>query len=166
MSRFKMRGGSLFGIPWWGWLIIVLAIAALVLGLVFGLRNSPAAPAATTNDLDITLGTPMPQGCGGGGRIEIGCNPKSISISVSLNKVKPPNTTGITTKNDTINWSITGLNKNGLTYTSSGTQILAKPTEFINLTTGSGIPFKTMSGTIYLTDVNKNVGNSSSFSYP
>lgn len=166
MGRFKMKGGSLFGVPWWGWLIIVLVIAGVGVGLFFGLRKSPPAPTPTTNDLDITLGSPMPQGCNGGGRIELGCNPTSISISVSLNKVKPQNTNAIATKNDIIHWNLTGLDKNGLTYNTTGTQILAKPTQFINLTTGSGISFKTMSGTIYLTDVNKNVGNSSSFSYP
>ena len=167
-----MRGGfiSNLGTP----LSILVILGILVtLGLgIWGIIelvkhfNAPAAPAATTNDLDITIGSPMPQGCNGGGRIELGCNPASISINVSLNKSKPPNTSGITRNNNTIHWNLTGLDKNGLTYTSSGNQPLAKPTEFINLTTTTGIPFKTMSGTIYLTDVNKNVGNSSSFSYP
>ena len=174
MGRFKLRGGfiSNLGTP-----ISVLVIVGILtlLGLaIWGIvelvkyLTHPAAPAPTTNNLDITLGGPSPQGCSGGGRTVLGCSPTSISLFVSLNNLtgqsaNPPDVKNIII----INWKATGLDKNGTAYNSSGSQPLtAGAVESISLTTNSGIPFKTMNGTVYLTDSAGAVGNPSTFSYP
>ena len=94
MGRFKMRGGFILN---WGnplsvlfIFAILIAVGAIIWGIIYGIdkNKAPTPPPPTTNDLDITLGSPMPQGCDGGGRIELGCNPSSISINVSLNTSK------------------------------------------------------------------------------
>jgi hypothetical protein len=170
MGRFKLRGGfiSNLGTPISVLVIVgILALLGLAIWGIVELVKYLSHPAATTNNLDITLGAPSPQGCSGGGHITLGCSPTSISLNVSLNNLtgqsaNPPDVKNIII----INWKATGLDKNGTAYNSSGSQPLTGAREFINLTTNSGIPFKTMNGTVYLTDSAGAVGNPSTFSYP
>ena len=171
MSRFKMFGGGLktnIGIGVGVFLAVALAITLGVIGGVFHwFQKGPPAP--TTNTLNITLGSPSPQGCGGGGRISLGCEPTSLTVSVSLQNARPANSSSSGSTefiNNFVHWEVEGVAKDGVYYNNSGSQRFIADNAIISLATASGVAFKSMKGTVYLTDQNNGVGNSATFSYP